>query len=143
MNKENMPVNGTQHENYWQTLADDEQLWYECAITGFPSVIAHEYRRLKDELSNGHPFAAMLQIKDVMEALLKFEVLLAWAWAAQEKADGFLEKVGCLITKESLSLGAWKSLGSELLGFFDDSEEKMPELLYHPLDTVIGFYGIK
>lgn len=93
---------------------DKNVIWYEEAFSEFPSVIAHEYNRLENEYSSGNLYATLLQIKDTMEVILKFEVLILCAWVKKQDYIDFKQKVECQITTPSMSLGSWDSLAKKL-----------------------------
>lgn len=103
---------GWENENIEQSawylkLADDKN-WHLRAFEEYPFMISHEYKRIKLELENGCVFGAMLQIKDLFEALLKFNVLLmtAMIYRKSKKSSNEKEIIRQLIGK-ILSFGDW------------------------------------
>ena len=90
-----------------EEIADDPDFWVPGAEDAYPSVTAHEYRRLQEYCRKEEPYAVLLSLKDNFEALLKLEVLLAYAWAAKNMDEAFEAQTVSLLTTPNLSLGAW------------------------------------
>ena len=121
-------------------IAAGEEYWYADFDT-FPAVIAHEYYRLRELCIKDKPYGVLLQIKDMYEILLKFEILVLCAWAREKKLDAFFQEVGCDITTPRLSLGGWVYIGSQALKYFrKNPEEKLPESIQKPLDQILAKY---
>lgn len=91
-------------------IADNTEHWIPYAEKAYPSVIAHEYRSLREYCRREEPYAVLLSLKDNFEALLKLEVLLAYAWAAKNTDEAFEAQTVSLLTTPNLSLGAWMEL---------------------------------
>jgi hypothetical protein len=51
--------------------------WSEAILDHWPVPVAFEYWRLREELTAGQPLAAMHQLKDLAEVLIKFPVVAA------------------------------------------------------------------
>lgn len=64
---------------WYSKIAQDQELWQETAITSYPCVVAHEYWRMRQLLGDGQVFGALLQMKDLLETLLKFPLLVTAA----------------------------------------------------------------
>ena len=101
-------------DHWLAKIAEDTECWIPDAEKAYPSVIAHEYRSLRDYCRNKEPYAVLLSLKDNFEALLKLEVLLAYAWAARNTDEAFEAQTVSLLTTPNLSLGAWLELASVL-----------------------------
>ena len=95
-------------------IAGETEYWLPDTEKAYPSVIAHEYRSLRKYCRNKEPYAVLLSLKDNFEAILKLEVLLAYAWAARNTNETFEAQTVSLLTTPNLSLGAWMELASVL-----------------------------
>ena len=96
-------------------LADDPESWAPGAEQAYPAVIAYKYRSLKEYCRKEAPYAVLLSLKDNFEALLKMQVLLAYAWAAKNTDEGFETETISRLTKTNLSLGNWVGLATTLI----------------------------
>lgn len=113
-------------------------LWYETAFKEYPSVIAHEYKRLQQEYECSSNYTILCQLKDVIETTLKFEVLAFCAWAKHVEIEGF-ERIACDITTPSLSLGAWLAIADNIISFFKKKTPR-PDILFDTLSALCSFY---
>lgn len=93
----------------------DSELWYEGAFESYPSVVAHEYRRLRELLAEGQVYGALLQTKDLFEVILKLPVLAYAAYLYRKDRERTEDKLLVDLLKEPLSLGTWESLGRRML----------------------------
>lgn len=93
-------------------MKDTKDMWNQEAFAHTPVIIRHEYRRLYQLLEKDkNLYAALLQIKDVLELLLKFGILSVLASMEEEKREKYTYRLlGC-----SFSLGQWKDMGVLLL----------------------------
>mgnify|MGYP006900521271 CR=1 FL=1 len=55
---------------------DNQSEIKKCVETQFPFFIAHEYHRFYELLEKGQLFGAFFEMKDVLEVLLKFPILV-------------------------------------------------------------------
>lgn len=119
-------VNGS---DFFRLLCDNEQLWFKPAFEASTSVIAHEYSRLYQLLKDGQSFGAMLQIKDLMEVLLKFPVLICVShiYSLRERSDQE-NKVLVAMLEKPLSLGDWERIGG-LLSNLDSTPQTLKQVL--------------
>ena len=73
--------------NDWMSdIFNDDNLWYVDGFLRLPSIIAHEYWRLRDMFREKQPYGVYFQIRDLAETILKFEVLSVCAWT-EERTD--------------------------------------------------------
>ena len=121
-------------------LALDETKWFTPAYSEFPSVIAHEYHRMLEMCHAEEPFGLLLQTKDLLECVLKYQVLCICAWAKETSVPDFEGNVAIEITTESLSLGAWKTFAGEIKDFFNKSGYELPQPMKNGLETLLTFY---
>lgn len=135
-----MSSNTYKSHPWLKELALDETKWFTPAFSKFPSVIAHEYHRMLEMCHSEEPFGLLLQTKDLLECVLKYQVLCICAWAKEMKVPSFEEKVAIEITSESLSLGAWKNFAGKIRGFFNKSDFELPEPMKNGLETLLSFY---
>ena len=128
--------------NDWMNdIFNDDNLWYVDGFLRLPSIIAHEYWRLRDMFREKQPYGVYFQIRDLAETILKFEVLSVCAWAEASKIQGFQKQVGCLITTRGLSLGAWYELSRRIQAFFKEHDNALPAPFSIALDGIIREYG--
>lgn len=103
------PVSGEEALRWAAGVAKDDSFWFTPAFDQFPAPIAHEYFRLREVLSQGQIYGALLQIKDTFEVLIKFSVcaLVSESLAANEP----IAETGRGILREFLhkipALGHW------------------------------------
>ncbi len=119
-------------------IADDEDKWASDVENTFPAVLAYEYKCLKEYCKKDEPFAVLLSIKDNFEALLKFEVLLAYAWAAKNTNDAFKANTLSLIVTPNLTLGSWIELASIIVRDLKKENLQLPDII--PLDSLRKIY---
>ena len=94
-------------QDWARGVALDENLWFENAFDFLPSIIAHEYHRLRGLFSDGFIFGTILQIKDVFEVIIKFCVSVALALAMETgRGENVLDVLKSFFEKP-LSLGHW------------------------------------
>jgi tetratricopeptide (TPR) repeat protein len=84
----------------------------EFVLSDFPFPLALTYARLQEEMSRQEPIAAIWQLRDAFECLLKFTASLAIADYLHTKPTGnhVAEVVGLLMRDRGLSLGDWHTL---------------------------------
>lgn len=124
-------------------LSSDSSLWAERVFNDAPAIIAHEYWRLQQECHNNNPFPVMLQIRDVMEVLLKFEVLAVCAYSACARMEDFNKDIGCQIARPTMTMGAWHSLANSIVKYFTKHSGLLPNGLLKPLKSIQEFYRTK
>lgn len=120
-------------------IANGTQFWYE-EVEYLPSIIAHEYWRLRELCKSNQPYAAYFQARDVIEVILKFEVLSVCAWARSMQDDEFRNTVACEITKKNISLGEWRELAQRIKKFYIANPADMPPALWHGLNKILEEY---
>ena len=98
-------------------MAQEKALWHSSGFEHFPSVIAHEYWRLQQLCLKDKPYGVLLQIKDLIETTLKFEIISCIAWGISNSLPDF-QQVACQITTPAMSLGRWCALGGEVRRYF-------------------------
>lgn len=120
-----------QHLAWHTRLSESEVLWEGSSFHEAPSVIAHEYWRLRELLKQGQIFGAMLQLKDTLEVLLKFPVLAAASllYAKTERSDED-NKILISLMHKPLSLGDWQAIARTL--------RKNLSIRGTGLDTILG-----
>lgn len=129
-------------ESHWLVeLANDEKYWITDAEEAYPAVIAYEYRNLRKFCREKQSYAVLLSLKDNFEALLKLEVLLAFAWAAQNGDEVFESQTVSQLMTPNLSLGAWVYLASVIRKDLNKAGMELPEAI--PLEKVRKAYSDK
>ena len=129
------PVGAIENASGWLSrIAEDENIWLKEVETKFPAVLAYEYRSLRDYCRKEEPYAVLLSIKDNFEALLKFEVLLAYAWTAKNTSEEFMASTASLLMTPNLTLGAWIGLAAVIARNFKQEHLQLPGIF--PLDAI-------
>ena len=64
---------------------DNQSEIKKCVETQFPFFIAHEYHRFYELLEKGQLFGAFFEMKDVLEVLLKFPILVGTAYIESKR----------------------------------------------------------
>ena len=103
--------------NWMEQLISKSDLWHEKAMTVFPSIISYEYWRLHEQINQRQPYGAVFMVKDLMETVLKFFVLSAFALGKAENLPDCNTTILPLITTPNMSLGSWLELGRRILLF--------------------------
>ena len=129
--------------DWMNDIYNDESLWYMDGFSGFPSIIAHEYWRLREMFRARQPYGVYFQIRDLAETILKFEVLSVCAWADAAEIQDYQKQVGCLITTRGMSLGAWYEVARRIQAFFKNMVvgQALPAVFQAALDGIIQEYG--
>ena len=93
----------------------------------FPFFIAHEYKRFYELLDNGQVFGAFFEMKDVLEVMLKFPILVSVAYI-KSRPDIYGEEEAYLgeLIKRPLSLGQWVSYCSRILNLLRRDNQARP-----------------
>ncbi|MBR6570602.1 MAG: hypothetical protein IKK75_09125 [Clostridia bacterium] len=121
-------------------MAQEKALWHSSGFEHFPSVIAHEYWRLQQLCLKDKPYGVLLQIKDLIETTLKFEIISCIAWGISNSLPDF-QQVACQITTPAMSLGRWCALGGEVRRYFrEHSSPGLPAALWKSLQNVLSAY---
>lgn len=125
-------------------LAGDDAKWYQPAFKAFPSVIAHEYWRLHDFCWQDNPYGALIQVKDVLETVIKFQLLCCAAWAMQHDPPKALQELICEVTSPRMALGTWCDFGVAFERVLkSESNFELPQLLSQPLAETLRQYNAK
>ena len=124
--------------NWMEKIAGEEKKWAEHAENVYPSVIAYEYRRLRGLCREKKAYGVQICLKDNFETLLKFEVLLAYAWAAQNMDESFFNKTISQITTQNPSFGTWVDLAGVMLRDLKTVGQALPGEI--PLEKIYHFF---
>ena len=128
--------------DWMDNLIDGSDLWSEKVMTDFPAIISYEYWRFREQIIKKRPYGAVFMIKDLMETVLKFFVLSAFAWAKAEDVPDCNTSILPLITSPNLSLGNWMELGRRILLFSRTNNSfSLPQELYSSLEHIVKFYN--
>lgn len=127
-------------EAFWQRLCDDQSLWYWEAFDSFPAVIAHEYKRLYDACSRRKPYCVLLEIKDTLETVIKFESLVCCAYAHHASLPAFTDQVACSITDANPSLSSWERFAQLIHRYYIQHNNSKPAYLVNTLGKIITAY---
>jgi len=115
----------TEIESWDKVLYLDDKLWLHEVCSESPYLIAHEYSRLRSLLGEKKFFGLLLQIKDFVEVLLKFHVVL------EVKKQGSKGLYAELLAKP-LSLGDWERIARTV----SSKQEKSS-----PMNKILKFYS--
>ena len=113
-------------DNWLSEIAKDKGLWVED-ISKWPSIIAYTYESLRHLCEEGKAYGVQMRLKDNFETILKFETLIAFAWAEHNTDDTFIEQTISLITTPNLSMDAWVELAKILIQDLDDRSMRLPK----------------
>ena len=128
-------VEGAEDTSGWlMKISADKKMWCREVEKKFPAVLAYEYRSLREYCRKEEPYAVLLSIKDNFEALLKFEVLLAYAWIAENTSEEFMTNTVSLLMTPNLSLGAWLVLASAIVKNLKEANIQLPDII--PLNAI-------
>lgn len=128
-------------KDWMEILVEKKELWHEKAMEEFPAVISFEYWRLREQIAQKHPYGAVFMIKDLMETVLKYYVLVSYAWGKNADVSEFKQGVLPLITTPNLSLGSWMDLGRKIIAFSKtENPFSLPTELYACLSCILKFY---
>lgn len=118
---------------------DNQSEIKKCVETQFPFFIAHEYHRFYELLEKGQLFGAFFEMKDVLEVLLKFPILVGTAYIESKREPE--EGKRCLETliAHPLSLGQWAAYGNDLRKILQKDEAAKP--LYQVLRSILQLYN--
>lgn len=97
--------------SWCQSLAQENKLWNQKALTTFPYIISNEYKGLKRLLEENQKFGCVLQIKDVFEVIIKFPVAIL--------LKAIDERVQELAKQDKLSMKTIKSKYPNLYGMLE------------------------
>ena len=104
---------------WYEALAVNEAKWNVDVMNEGPSLIAHEYQRLRDLLFDGQTYGLLIQLKDVFEVILKFNATIIISTIYEKHHHEELTKeemdVVQFLLSKPLSLGDWLSI-AHLLG---------------------------
>lgn len=118
---------------------DNQSEIKKCVETQFPFFIAHEYHRFYELLEKGQLFGAFFEMKDVLEVLLKFPILVGTAYIESKREPE--EGKRCLeaLIAHPLSLGQWAAYGNDLRKILQKDEAAKP--LYQVLRSILQLYN--
>lgn len=92
--------------------------WQSVIFNNYPAPIAHEYKQLQNILADGKFVSSMLQLKDVVEVIVKLSAVTMYQWLAIQKNDQYdfnkLNLISSKLLTKPLSLGAWIGILREL-----------------------------
>ena len=96
------------HHPWSLTIADEPRFWPEREYVQLPFFVAAEIERLRELFKTDQSYGAILQIRDVLEVLLKLPVLLAASriLSREDPSAGERDFLYALIEK-ALTLGDW------------------------------------
>lgn len=128
------------NEQHWLSkIVEDKNLWFKDSIDEWPCLIAFEFSRLKALCVNKNSYGVLWCLKDNFEAIIKFETLLAYAWAAVNMDSSFEEETIAKITTPNLSLGAWLQLAKIIVSNLKDRDIGLPKNIL--LDVIVDYYN--
>jgi hypothetical protein len=133
--------------------------WIDAVSETWPSPIAHEYYQLRKLIEANRVEAAVWQLKDVAEVLVKLPALMLAQDILQHGTRTSRDRVRSGLFAQPLTFGVWlqfyrdklapsvKSdsaslLFPELLSLFlhaDDNEKPKPTILYRAIDGILQF----
>ncbi len=121
-------------ETNWLKEYGLDDKWLADATEKWPCVLAFEYQRLRRLCLDSNSYGVLLCLKDNFEAILKFEVLISFAWARNIGNESIEKDVISRITTPNLSFGSWRALARDIITGLKKSGIVLPKSI--PLDTV-------
>ena len=129
-------------KDWMEILVERKELWHKKAMEEFPAVISYEYWKFREQIAQKHPYGAVFMIKDLMETVLKYYVLVSYAWGRNTNISEFAKEVLPLITTPNLSLGSWMELGRKIIAFSNTNDSfSLPTELSTCLNCIVKFYN--
>lgn len=130
---------------------EDKEPWFEKAYNEYPTIIAHEYNRLKELSTEGKVYGTFMQIKDMYEVILKFPILimingLIYSLKNEKECKNRNDILKSFISKP-LSLGDWETIANKI-GKLSNEElpqrnsEMYVEIRDH-LKELMNYYKVK
>lgn len=125
------PINSNL-KKWCQSTYNNSDYWYTNNLNAFPPFIQNEYLRLRSLLGFNQPFGFLLELKDVLELLIKTPVVLNLAkfvngmGGLQENSD-FYNVLDVVFDK--LELGKWFDISARIINFYSNnySEQEFVE----------------
>ena len=120
------PINSNV-EKWCQSIYNNADYWYTENLNAFPAFIQNEYLRLRGLLKFNQPFGFLMELKDVLELLIKTPVVLNLAkfvngmGGLQANSD-FYNVLNVVFDK--LELGKWFDISNKIMEFYTN---KYPE----------------
>lgn len=128
------PRNHEQAADYCRALAERID-WSLVILDRWPTPLAFEYGRLRDELARGQMLAAMFQLKDCAEVLVKLVVSVAGRLLIEQGSQQQrTEARRFLLARKPPSLGDWVQDGVKLV----TEAYRLDETLWRPWAPVLG-----
>ena len=124
--------------DWLQKMAEDGDLRADsvlCTDSVWPTPIVSYYTCLFDFMKEGNVFAAILQIRDLFEAIIKIPVLAALIYICDTNKDAVLNDAELLAywIKSPMSIGHWNTLASHLSGRNGMRKYSLPDSLCNAL----------
>ncbi|GKU24345.1 hypothetical protein CFOLD11_11710 [Clostridium folliculivorans] len=121
------------------------------AMNEFPTIIAHEYHRLKELSTAGEAYGTFMQIKDMYEVILKFPVLIMMEGLIYSlKNEGENECRNSILRafiEKPLSLGDWEVTASRISRLTDEELPQRNLMIYGEtrtyLKNIIKLFKVK
>ena len=126
-------------EKYWlESISEDKEAWVEDADKVYPCIIAANYQRLHDLCKRNDPYGVLLCLKENFECLLKYTVLIEYAWAKANMDEEFEKSVISKITEPNPSFGTWQRFGMDVFKELKAHGKELPKEV--PFETVDSFF---
>lgn len=108
-----------------KNLAETPTLWNEDIMDCAPSVIAHEYYRLRQMAKDGEVYGIMFELRDLMESIIKLHVLLMAAFGEKKEQaiPGYVKD----FVLQKLTMGAWYDLGNRMSKLYNNLQRNWDE----------------
>lgn len=104
-----------QQKRWTVELTENQDFWDKQVFEHYSPVVAHEYERVYELLMKDQSYGAVLQIKDVLEVILKWPVLISISKIFRQKERSDEEaKLLIAILEKPLSLGDWLTIANTL-----------------------------
>lgn len=125
------------YEQWTVALTEQEELWERRVFDEHSAIVAHEYDRIHQLLTQNQSYGVVLQIKDLFEVLLKWPVLITISRIFQKKEYAPKEiQLLVKILEKPLSLGDWESIARSI-----KTLENIPPNLQQLLEQTLTFFN--
>ena len=137
------PIN-MEVQEWCQSTCEDLNFWYTEDLNVFPYFIKNEYLRLRSLLKHNQPFGFLMELKDVLELLIKTSVVLNLAkfvngTGGLQENDDFYKVLGLVFDK--LELGKWMVISREIIKFYDNKYPNQEFLEKNIISLTVEYFG--
>lgn len=131
-----------QKKNQKLTIESFEKL-PEAEIEKLPYFIAYEYNRFFELLEERQYYGAFFEMKDILEVLLKFPVLIGTAYVEKYGTQSDIDKCITTLLEKRMSLGDWEQYGKVLYKTMEEMVQSGRNELVNIIEDICNIYADK